>query len=128
MPQLYEPTELPSHGGLDGSWSSSPLVLAHGSGLSPLLPSLWTVNITTYATIVLALVDDYPSWETKFSSFVIMYQLQGMLNGTIVQPVSLFWSLQAFSSQIQPIPAGFRLTNLFKNEFFLLSPRIHGVR
>ena len=71
-------------GVLDDIWSLTSLVPLHGSSL-PILPSsLWTVNITTYVMTILALVDNYLSWETQFTSFVIMYQLNGMLDGTTV--------------------------------------------
>jgi len=43
-----------------------------------------TVNITTYVTTVLASVDDYLAWEMQFMSFVIMHQLHGTLDSTII--------------------------------------------
>jgi len=95
-------TGLPSHVGLDSLWSPSPLVSGHGSGLPPLPPSLWTFNITTYVTVVLALLDEYMSWETQLTSFFIMQQLHGMLDSTIVQPV--FIVFVALDVQ-QPNPA-----------------------
>jgi len=57
-----------------------------------MLPSsLWTINITNYVTMILALVDDYLSWETQFTSFMIMHQVNDMLDGTIVQlPSTIF--------------------------------------
>ena len=53
-------------------WSSAPY------------PSLWTVNITKYVTTIPTSADDYYlSWQTQFTSFVIMHQLQGLLDGTV---------------------------------------------
>ena len=68
-------------------WTTTPLQLQFASRLS-LPPSLWTVNIMEYIITVLASVDDYLSWETQFTFFVIMHQLQGMLDGTVTQPQS----------------------------------------
>ena len=75
---------------------------SHGSGLPPLPPSLWTVNITTYVTTILASVDDYLSWETKFTSFIIMHQLHGMLDGSILQPPPMILVAHDFT---EPNPA-----------------------
>jgi len=51
-------------------------------------PSLWTVNIATYVTTILASVDDYLSREMQFLYFVIMHQLLGMLDASILSPSS----------------------------------------
>ena len=43
---------------------------------------------TTYVITVLASVDDYLSWKIQFTSFDIMHQLPGILDGTVIQPPS----------------------------------------
>ena len=43
------------------------------AGFPPLPPTIWTVNVTTYVTTVLASVDGYLSWRTQFTGFVIMH-------------------------------------------------------
>lgn len=60
------------------------LLLTFG-GLPPLPPSIWVVNITTYVTTTLASVDDYLSWRTQFTLFVILHGLEGMLDGALPQ-------------------------------------------
>jgi len=57
-------------------------------GLPPLPLTIWTVNVTTYVTTVLASVDDFFPWCTQFTGFVIMHQLLGMLDGSSSPPPS----------------------------------------
>jgi len=76
----------PSSSALDGPWSHPAMFSSHRASLPSLPKPLWTINITTYITTVLSSIDNYFSWETQFTSFVIMYQLQGMLDGNLIQP------------------------------------------
>ena len=46
--------------------------------------SVWMVNVTT----LLASIDDYLSWRTQFTSFIILHQLDGMLDGMVIHPPS----------------------------------------
>jgi len=55
-------------------------------GLPPLLPSIWTGNVTTHVVMVLASIDEFLSWHTQFTSFVIMHQLYDMLDGFVSPP------------------------------------------
>ena len=89
-------------GYFDGSSSPFALVLSHSSDLPSLPLSLWSVNITTYVTMALASVDENLSWETQFTSFVIIHQLHGMLDQTILQPPA---SILVAPSVAQPNPA-----------------------
>lgn len=63
----------------------------HTASLPLSLPNIWTVNVTTYVMVVLANVDDYLSWRTQFSSFVIIHQISGMIDATISAP-SPIWT------------------------------------
>lgn len=70
----------------DQIWPTIPwLKFDHLVGLPP-LSSIWTFNVTTYVTTMLAFVDDFLSWRTQFTRFIIMHQFCGMLDGSITQP------------------------------------------
>ena len=58
----------------------------HTGGLSLLPSNIWMVNITTYVSVTPTTVDDYLSWHTQFSSFVIMHQISGIIDGMIPYP------------------------------------------
>jgi len=59
-------------------------------GVFPLLlSSIWMVKVTAYVSTTLALANNYLSWRTEFASFVILSQLDGMLDGAIPPPTQL---------------------------------------
>lgn len=59
------------------------------------------MNVKTSVTIVLTDVDDYLSWSTQLSSFVIMRQISGMIDGTIPAPSPILSYMHGFQ---QPNP------------------------
>jgi len=103
-PVLTNPYGHPFSSVADGSWPLTFLQPHHGSGLPPLPPSLWMVNIMAYVTTVLASVDDYLSWAMQFTSFAIMHQIRGMIDGTIPQSSS---TILVTPGVYRPNPASF---------------------
>lgn len=59
-----------------------------GGNLRPLHPSLFSLNIKNFVTIVLSVVEDFLSWRTQFIAFLVTQQLSGFFDGTIETPLN----------------------------------------
>ena len=97
-------------------------------GLLSLPQSFWMVNVTTYVTTILTAVDDFLSWRTQFTGFVIIYQLYGMLNGSIFHPPLHLPMPHGMYSLIRPIATDFGSISYFVLSYLLLSPKTPSVR
>ena len=106
---------LPGHGGFSLSMptadlsapSSSfpvdpPSCLSLGSHLPPIHPSIFSLNVKNFVTIVLTTIEDFHSWRTQFVAFLITQQLCGFFDGTIKTPTA---SVLDYNGVQHPNPA-----------------------
>ncbi|KAJ8445793.1 hypothetical protein Cgig2_027874 [Carnegiea gigantea] len=56
------------------SWPST------GASLPPIHPTLFTVNVKNFITVVLTTVEDFLSWRTQFIAFLVTQQLSGFFD------------------------------------------------
>lgn len=67
-----------------GSAVSAPPNL--GVGNPPLWSNIWSVTPTNFVTIKLAKVEDFQSWRIQFAGLLIVHQVQGFVDKSVVSP------------------------------------------
>ena len=82
----------------------------------------------TFVTTVLATVDDYLSWCTQFTGFVIMRQISGMLDSSLPQPARQLFTSQGLPYSNPTYNYWLQVINLFVLGSLLPSPKIISVR
>ncbi|KAJ8423765.1 hypothetical protein Cgig2_028266 [Carnegiea gigantea] len=104
---------------LDTSWLSLGLSLPH------IHPSIFSINIKNFITIVLTTVENFLSWRTQFVAFLVTQQLNGFFDGTLDTPS--FYILD-FNGVQHPNPSysvWLRLDQLVRSWLFaMISPKL----
>jgi len=91
-----------------------------GGNLPPLHPSLFTLNVKNFVTTVLTAIEDYLSWGTQFSPFLLPNNFVDFMIALLKLHFLQFLTFMALNNLIPRILFGFDWINLVDPSYLLL--------